>query len=272
MSEWKTWGHYKRTPWRWVRDLFDDTLYLRRASAIRKRNKKIFVKKENHITSPKNTIQKPEPPPVRVVREGIDPELPQKYHIDPLPSERRWQDLPATKNAFIKTNKIEDYAASSTENVQVITVPTPYFIPIPIKTIKFKIVRTKKIVKIPLPKIKINIPMLKRLALSSLIVTLIVVSFVAAFIFYRGVSLMDGDFIGETYKMKIAEYENNLIVPITARVQRLEGDVNTLRGMKDYQDVKDILSGKYKTPPTLQLDYDSKEPFFKTKRQPKQYN
>ena len=236
---WQTKGLIKKTPWRWIRDLFDDTVYIHTGRKLIKVNNQTW--NENQTNTKPSQIKLPQP-----VMEEISIEM-----------------NPATPNAFINTRQIEDYAAVATENIQVIAVPTPYFIPIPIKTIKFKIIRSSYIIKIKIPRIKINLPALKRFALMMLIVTLCLTSFLTVFFFYRGMNLIDGDYIGQTYRMKMAEFDKQIVTTYEARVSHVEEELNAFKAFKDFQDFKSLTNYRAPQPKIINI-----YKYYKNKKEP----
>lgn len=220
MSEWQNRVDFRRTPWRWVRDLFDTTSYLHQAKLLRKRQKK-------------------KKPPIQ--QNVIIPEV-----VKEIPKEISYEINPADKNAYIHSDKIEDYAATSTPEVQVVTIPKPYFIPVPIPIKKYRFEVEHKIIKITLPKIKINMTMLKRWAFASVICSSAIITIIALIMFSRFIAFTDGDFVGETYRYKMAKYETDLVVPLRAQIQALRNDVTNLEAKKEFKTFEEMTG--YKPP------------------------
>lgn len=221
---WQTKGLSKRSPWRVIRDLFDDTTY-----------------------RPRMLVEQPQKP-------MEDSKPPKMEWLPPVEEERSIQLLPATKNAYIKSDVIEDYVAAATEDVQVVTVPVKktYFIPVPVT--KFEIARTKKVIKINLPKIKINMTMLKRWAFVSVIVSSGIIAIVALIMFSRFIALTDGDFIGETYRYKISKFETDLSNHVEARVDDVEKRMTELEAKKEFKTFEEMTGYKPPKPKVIVIN------------------
>jgi len=223
---WQTKGLSKRSIWRVIRDLFDDTSHRPRMMI--------------DFTGNRPQYENSKPPKME--------------WLPPVEKEIPFEMNPADKNAFIRTDVIEDYAAAATEDVQVVTVPVKktYFIPVP-KT-EFKIERSKKVIKITLPKIKINMTMLRRWAFLSVIISSAVVAIVALIMFSRFIALTDGDFIGETYRYKIGKFENDVVVPLKAQIEILQGRVTTLEAKKEFKTFEEMTGYKPPKPKVIVIN------------------
>lgn len=221
---WQTKGLSKRSPWRVIRDFFDDTTY-----------------------RPRMLVEQPQKP--------IEDSKPPKMEwLPPIEKEIPILMNPADKNAYIKSDVIEDYAAAATEDVQVVTVPVKkmYFIPVP-KT-EFKIERTKKVIKINLPKIKINMTMLKRWAFVSVIVSSGIIAIVALIMFSRFIAITDGDFIGETYRYKMQKFETDLSNHVEARVDDVEKRMTELEAKKEFKTFEEMTGYKPPKPKVIVIN------------------
>jgi len=248
---WLHTSYRKRTPWRWIRDLFDNTAYVRRGHQITKQNEKKYARK--------------------IKAQDIAQLLPAKEKsIETMPAVQSAVIIPEivttpppATNSYVESKNINDYAACSTQSVEVIAVPTPYFIPIPIKTVKFKVVRTKKIIPIKIPKIKYSLVALKRFALATMIFTLISMSLATSILFYRGIKFMDGDYVGETYRMKMAEFDKETMVRFESRVSQIETDMNNFRAQKE---LGEFIKLSHWTPPKPKVIIINK--YYKNRKAP----
>jgi hypothetical protein len=211
VSDWQTWG-WKKPLWRKIRDVFDNTEYV-------SYGKKLVKQKEKQY---QQILKKQD--------EKINQQEEQK---------------------FVPIKQVEDYIASNENKINIIPTIAPYIIQIPFRFPKFKIERNgRKIIKINidkyLPKLKFKIINLKRLAYLSTTTCCIIVVFVSSFLFYRGLNLLEGDYLGEVYAYKVSKFEIETLAPLVNLLQDMNTRVNNLEAKKDFEDFKKLTN--YKPP------------------------
>lgn len=196
-EDWRAVGA-KRTLWRRIRDRFDDTVM---PSRRKKNNLFLKAKKIEDYCAPPVIIYEPEvlPPGNLVLAPPVEEEI---------------------RDLIIPT--------------KIVTVPVPRIqvekkeIFIPIKTIGFTLSRSKKVIDIKLPKIKIKLVQLKRLMYITGSVAMIGILFFVAITAKRVIDLTDGDYLNTLIRYKMGEEIDARVNPVAARVDGLKNTVDTL--------------------------------------------
>jgi len=182
-----------------------------------------------------------------------------------------------TKKKYIPATAIEDYATVPMENADVfipeVIAPSNSYVPvvvarptqlnIPVIIPKFSFLRknvyfpvpkvVRKDYKLTVPRIKMNITNLRKLGWLTLIVTCIVSSLSVSFIFYRGIKFMDGDYVGEAYRYKMAKFESDLIIPIEARMADISAKQAEIDAKEEARLFREMTGAKIEKPRTYYM-------------------
>ncbi len=187
---------------------------------------------------------------------------------------RSWRKDAKTSLKKIKKNNLnlipkeQNYVQATTINDYI--KPTEHFFEIPIlkpKVIKknFDIIfpqfiLSRREIKIKIPKIKLNITNLRKLAFFGVFCASVIVVFFAAFVSWRIIDITDGDYLGETYRYKIAEFEKNLVIPLASRVDRIEKNQNEIDALRDAVEYRRLTGYKPPQKKTIRVynSYDGK--------------